>query len=244
MKNIFHITNGDFLAEYLKKTSIEGEIIICREALITGDFKSDSLEEFWKVRAKSISEDYNVSKESYYEKSVSEFEKVLNIPEGFEVNLWFEDDLFCQVNLWFCVLLLSNINDLKINRVFPKTNAENHWKGFSESANSELEESSKSKVLFNENDINLAVNLWKAYQNNDINSLKLLSETQSKCFHFLKEVIDTYININPEDFIKNQIENGLTDFDSVFKQFQKELGIFGFGDLQVKNIYDKVIKEK
>ncbi len=244
MKYIFHITNGDCLAEDLKKTSIEGKIIVCREALLIGDLKADSLEEFWEIRAKSISEDYNVSKESYYEKSVLEFEKILNIPEGSEVNLWFEDDLFCQANLWFCVSLLSNIKDLKIYRIFPKTTTENHWKGFSDSDNYNLEESLESRILFNENDIKLALNLWKAYQNNDIDYLKQLSENQSICFHFLKEVIESYININPEDFIKNQIENGLKDFDSVFKKFQEELGIFGFGDLQVKKIYEKTLHEK
>ena len=244
MKNIFHITNGDYLAEDLKKTSIEGKIIVCREALISGNLKAESLEEFWEIRAKSISEDYNVSKESYYEKSVSEFEKVLNISEDSEVNLWFEDDLFCQVNLWFCISLLSNINDLKIYRIFPKTTVGNHWKGFEDSDNSDLKKSLKSRVLFNKNDIELALNLWKYYQNNDIDSLKQLSENQSDCFHFLKEVIEAYININPEDFIKNQIENGLTDFDSVFKKFQEELGIFGFGDLQVKKIYEKTLNEK
>jgi hypothetical protein len=63
----------------LRKTSIKGEIIVCREALVYGDLKADSLEAFWKIRAKSISEDYKVSKESYYQKSVSEFEKILNI---------------------------------------------------------------------------------------------------------------------------------------------------------------------
>jgi len=244
LKNIFHITNGDYLAEDLKKTSIEGKIIVCREALISGNLKAESLEEFWEIRAKSISEDYNVSKESYYEKSVSEFEKVLNISEDSEVNLWFEDDLFCQVNLWFCISLLSNINDLKIYRIFPKTTVGNHWKGFEDSDNSDLKKSLKSRVLFNKNDIELALNLWKYYQNNDIDSLKQLSENQSDCFHFLKEVIEAYININPEDFIKNQIENGLTDFDSVFKKFQEELGIFGFGDLQVKKIYEKTLNEK
>lgn len=244
MKKKFNIYNGDYLAEELKKTSIEGERIVCREALVSGDLKADSLKEFWEVRAKSISEDYNVSKENYYEKSVSEFEKILNIPESSEVNLWFEDDLFCQVNMWFCVSLLSKIKDLKIYRIFPKTASENHWKGFADSDNSVLEESLKSRVLFNENDIELALNLWKAYQNNDIDSLKQLSENQSDCFHFLKEVIESYININPEDFIKNQIENGLTDFDSVFKKFQEELGIFGFGDLQVKKIYESVLNEK
>ncbi len=240
MKDVFHITNGDYLADDLKETSIEGEIIICREALVSGNLKADSLKDFWDLRADVISEDYNVSKESYYQKSVSEFEKILNIPEGSEVNLWFEDDLFCQINLWFCISLLSNINNLKIYRIFPKTTVENHWKGFANYDYSDLKNALESKVLFNENDIDLAVNLWKAYQNNDIDSLKQLSENQSNCFHFLKEVIDAYINTNPEDFITNQIENGLTDFESVFKQFQEELGIFGFGDLQVRKIYEKI----
>lgn len=244
MKNIFHIANGDFLAEDLRKTSIKGEIIVCREALVYGDLKADSLEAFWKIRAKSISEDYKVSKESYYQKSVSEFEKILNIPEGSDVNLWFEDDLFCQVNLWFCISLLSKINDLKIYRVFPTTNAESHWKGFSEADNSDLDESLKTKVLFNENDIKLALNLLNAYQNNDIRSLQQLSKNQTGCFHHLSEIIDAYINIKPEVFIRKQIENGLRDFDSVFKKFQEELGIFGFGDLQVKKFYEKVLNEK
>lgn len=244
MKEIFHITNGDYLSEDLKETSIEGEIIVCREALVSGDLKADSLEEFWEVRAHSISEDYQVSIESYYEKSVSEFEKILNIPESSEVNLWFEDDLFCQVNLWFCVSLLSNTNDLKIYRVFPKINTVNHWRGFANYDYSDLENALESKVLLNGNDIDLAVNLWKAYQNNDIDSLKQLSENQSNCFHFLKEVVDANIHLNPKDFIKNQIEKGFTDFESVFKQFQEELGIFGFGDLQVRKIYGKTLNEK
>jgi len=237
---MLHIINGDFLADDLKKTSIEGEIIVCREALVSGDLKGDSLEAFWKTRAQSIAEDYNVSPKSYYEKSVSEFEKILNIPEGSEINLWFEDDLFCQVNLWFCVSLLSKIKNLKIYRIFPKLDIENPWKGFADSDKLDLEKCFESKVLFNEKDIELAENLWKAYQINDINSLKQLSENPSNCFHFLNEVIDAYINVKPEEFIKNKIENGLTDFDSIFKKFQKELGIFGFGDLQVKKIMRKL----
>lgn len=244
MDYIFHITNGDFLAEHLKKDSIEGKTIVCREALVLGNLRADSLEEFWKIRAQSISEDYKFSRESYYEKSVSEFKKILNIPEGSEVNLWFDDDWFCQVNLWFCTSLLSKIKDLKIYRIFPQTTVENHWKGFANYDYCDLENALECKVLLNENDIDLAVNLWKAYQNNDIDPLKQLSETQSNGFHFLKEVVNAYIHINPEDFIKNQIEKGLTDFDSIFKKFQEELGIFGFGDLQVRKIYEKVSNEK
>ena len=31
-----------------------------------------------------------------------------DIPKNSEINLWFEDDLFCQVNFWFVMSLLKN----------------------------------------------------------------------------------------------------------------------------------------
>lgn len=244
MNKIFNILNGDYLAYQLEKTSVEGEIIVCREALVKGNLQADNLEDLWKIRAESISEDYQVKKESYYTKVVTEFEKILQIPESSEVNLWFEDDLFCQVNLWFCLTLIPKDKDLKIYRIFPKTTKENNWKGFSISDQFELEESLKSRILFQEKDINLGVDLWQSFQNNDSESLQQLSENQSKCFHFLKEIIDSYLNIKPEVFIKNLIQNGTTDFNQIFEKFQDELGIFGFGDLQVKSIYDKILEEK
>jgi hypothetical protein len=239
LKNIFHITNGDYLADQLKETSINGEIIICREALVSGPLQSDSLEDFWKIRSEFILKDYNAPIKSYYRKVVSEFEKMINLPENSEVNLWFEDDLFCQANLWFCISLLSKNKDLKIYRVFPKTSEKDHWKGFSVSTNSDLKESLRSKVVFKEKDVEIALHLWKAYQNQDKILLKQLSANESDCFYFLKEVIDVYSNKDPEVFIKNLIENGTTDFNSIFKIFQEELGIFGFGDLQVKSIFEK-----
>ncbi|GAA5091598.1 hypothetical protein GCM10023210_19230 [Chryseobacterium ginsengisoli] len=244
MNKKFNIVNGDYLADQLKRTTIDGEIIICREALIKGNLKADNLKDFWKIRAESISKDYDVKKESYYTKVVSEFEKILHIPQNSEVNLWFEDDLFCQVNLWFCLTLIPKNKGLKIYRIFPKTTKEDNWKGFSVSDQFDLEDSLRSRVLFQEKDIELGINLWKAYQNKDTESLQQLSENQSECYHFLKEIIDSYLNIKPEAFIKNLIKNGTTDFSEVFEKFRDELGIFGFGDLQVKSIYDTIVKEK
>jgi hypothetical protein len=244
LNTIFNITNGDYLADQLKETSIAGEVIICREALVTGPLQAENLDNLWKIRSEHIEKDYNSSQESYYIKVVPEFEKILKIPEGSEVNLWFEDDLFCQVNMWFCLSLLSNNKGLKIYRIFPKAMKENNWEGFSVAENSDLEESLQLRILFEEKDIQLGLNFWKAYQNQDIKSLEKLSDNQSDCFHFLKEVIDTYININPEIFIRNLIEKGITDFQLIFEKFRDELGIFGFGDLQVKMIIDKILKEK
>ncbi|WP_449400053.1 DUF1835 domain-containing protein [Chryseobacterium wanjuense] len=240
MNTIFNITNGDYLADQLKETSVEGEMIICREALVTVPLFAENLEDFWKIRSEFIAKDYKASPKSYYNKVVSEFEKMMRIPDHSEVNLWFEDDLFCLVNMCFCISLLQNKN-IKIYRILPKTEKEDHWKGFSVSKNSDLEESLQSRVLFQEKDIELAIDFWKAYRNNDAELFKKLSDNQSDCFPFLKEVINAYLNINYEAFIKNLIEKETTDFTIIFEKFRNELGVFGFGDLQVKAIYDKIL---
>ncbi|MCS3530207.1 DUF1835 domain-containing protein [Chryseobacterium sp. JUb7] len=244
MEKIFHITNGDYLTEDLKTTSIGGEFIVCREALVTGPLQTDNLDDFWKIRSEFILKNYSASQTSYYKKVVAEFDKILNIPENAEVNLWFEDDLFCQVNMWFCISLLSTIKGLKIYRIFPATSENNHWRGFSVSHSSDLETSLQSRILFNENDIELAIQLWKSFQNQDTNSLQQLSEKQSDCFHFLPEVIHLYSDKNPDNFVQNLIENGITDFNIIFEKFQKEFEMLGFGDLQVKIIHDHILKEK
>jgi hypothetical protein len=244
LDTIFNITNGDYLAEQLQETTIAGETIICREALVTGPLRADNLDDFWKLRSEFIAKEYNVSSSDYFDKTFPEFEMILNIPDDSEVNLWFEDDLFCQVNMWFCLSLLPKNKGLKIYRIFPTSTKENNWKGFSFSDSFELEETAKSKILFTEKDMELGINLWKAYQSNDTKQLKQLLEYQSDAFHFLQEVINSYLNIKPEIFIKNLINNGITDFNVIFEKFNEELGIFGFGDFQVKSIYDKILKEK
>jgi len=73
LEKIFHILNGDCLAEQLKETSIKSGVIIYREALISGDIKANSLEDFWKLRAQFISQDYGINKEVYYEKFQQKF---------------------------------------------------------------------------------------------------------------------------------------------------------------------------
>ncbi|WP_375181845.1 DUF1835 domain-containing protein [Chryseobacterium sp.] len=244
MNKIFNITNGDCLAEQLKETTISGEMIICREALVTGSLQAENLDIFWKVRSEFIAENYGDTKENYYHKVVSEFNKIMQIPEGSEVHLWFEDDLFCQVNMWFCLTLIPKDKNINIYRIFPKSSKESQWKGFSDSDRFDLEETLTSRVLFKQKDLELGQNLWKVYQSNHQNKLKQLSEIQSDCFRFLPELITTYQSINPEVFIQNLIQNGITDFSEVFEEFREELGIFGFGDLQVKLIYDKVFQEK
>ena len=117
----YHILNGDSLNEMFPKNII-GEKIICRECFVDGNVQGDSLEALYKNRVKFLSSyflDKDVSEEEYQNVS-NEFKKIQNITEGLEVNLWFEEDLFCQVNLWFVLYLLhQNDKQYLINLVLP-----------------------------------------------------------------------------------------------------------------------------
>jgi len=106
---VYHILNGDSLAHKFPNTQIGGNIIVMREALIDGDLSGENLHDFWQSRAKQV----GVTEAQYYHRVVSEFEKLMNAPANSEFNLWFEYDLFCQVNMWF---VISTINQLPINK--------------------------------------------------------------------------------------------------------------------------------
>jgi Domain of unknown function (DUF1835) len=244
---IYHVLNGDCLAEQLRQMSINQDFIICRECLIDGKVKSDNLNDFWKIRAEFIVESYDATIEDYVERTVKEFEKLSNISENSEVCLWFENDLFCQVNMWFVLSMLPKQADLKVFRVFPISENADIWKGFGNASPAKLEKAYSSKVQFEQKDLDLGVHLWEAYQKNDFEQLKELSKMSSNCFEYLQEVchIDRFPTNNslgrPEQLIKDILESKPMEFYEVFQAFSEKEGIYGFGDLQVKSIYERYI---
>lgn len=247
----YHILNGDCLAEQLKQTKINQNFIVCRECLIDGDLYADNISDFWTIRAKFISETYNISTDEYFSKTVSEFEKLNNLPDNSEVCLWFENDLFCQTNMWFVISILTCNPTLKVFRVFPIIeNSTDIWKGFGIANAEKLEKAHYSKIRFTPKDIELGRKLWTSYKNGDYNSLKKLSKNDTDCFEYLEEVCQAQIDRFPADktlgrpdrVVKDIIEKNSSEFQIVFSEFSSKEEIYGFGDLQLKIIYNRQMK--
>jgi hypothetical protein len=244
------VLNGDCLAEQLKQTSINQNFIICRECLIEGDLQARYIADFWKIRAEFITKTYNASIEEYYKITVNEFEKLTNLPENTKVCLWFENDLFCQTNMWFVLYLLKEKQNIQVFRVFPIIeNKSDIWKGFGIVNTENLEQAYASKIRFQQKDIDLGYHLWNAYQKNDLNKLKELSQESSDCFDHLEEVCQAHIDRfpsdntlgRPENMVKYILETQTKEFQEVFSAFSEREGIYGFGDLQVKSIYERLL---
>jgi hypothetical protein len=246
----YHILNGDCLADQLKQTVLQDAYIICRECLIDGQVNATNITDFWNIRATFVVDTYKASTDDYYRKVVDELGKINSIPDDSEVCLWFENDLFCQVNMWFILSMLSNRTKIKLYRIFPISDNNNDlWKGFGIANTEMLERAYLSKILLNSSDINLGKQLWMAYQNADFEQLKELSKNQSACFQYLVEVCQAHIDRFPNDdtlgrpqrVIKEIIETKSKNFMEVFSEFSIREGIYGLGDLQVKCIYDSLI---
>ncbi len=102
---VYNILNGDSLAYSFPDAKIEGDVIVAREGLIDGDLSGDNLQEFWRSRAKYL----GLTEAEYHDNVVKEFEKIMDAPGGSEFNLWFEYDLFCQVNMWFTISIINSL---------------------------------------------------------------------------------------------------------------------------------------
>lgn len=234
-----HILTGDCLAHTFRNSNIGGDVIISRECLIDGDVNTQSLQEFWQARATHIKTTYGEDEEKYFNYVVAEYEKVFNLSASDEIYLWFEYDLFCQVNMWFVLHLLNEKGLTEIYRVAPVVRDENNlWKGFGSLTKTDLQKCFEARVKFTKDDIQFGVNLWEAYRKEDLVKLKKLSNTKSECFPYIKEVcaaeIERKCDMRPQKTLQKIADEGVTDFNKIFLRFVETEGIYGFGDLQVK----------
>ena len=252
MKTPLHLLNGDHLAQQLQGASYFQTHLVFREALIVGPVAGTSLDEFWILRTEFITTSYGVTAEEYGQKTISEIERLHSIPEDTEICLWFEDDLFCQVNLWFILNLLSDSPRINIYRVFPpEATPEKSWMGFGSASTAALAQAYEERVPFTSSDLALGKNLWEAYRLGDGTQLAALSKSISPCFRHLEEVCKAQLDRTsadprqrrPEKLILELLAKGITDFDTLFSQFSQREGIYGFGDLQVRELMDSVQKK-
>ena len=244
MPNVYHILNGDALKEQFPDT-ISGEIIVFRECLVDGPVQAEDLEKLFELRAKFIAENYGDFEETdYFEITASELSKITEIPGGSTVHLWFEDDLFCQVNFWCAVHLLSSKN-AELYLVRPESHSQY---GFGKYKPEELPGLLENRIPIN--DPKKIAALWKAYQNEDPEALTRISAGLKDTYPFIDHAIQAHLQRIPgKDFEGRPVESlkqiireiGSESFGPVFREFNKREHIYGFGDLQIKRMFDEIV---
>lgn len=241
MASQYHILNGDVLKDHFPQ-QISGVIIVARECLVDGPVEGNSLDELFKTRSEFISENYEgYTNEGYYQVTVPEFEKIQKIPKGSEINLWFEDDLFCQVNFWFvCSLLKGHSKRSSLNLVRPEIHTPYGFGGLSKTELVAIFHKRKKLIQ-----IEKIAQLWRLYQHQKTDEMLKIGQELDSEFPFLLPAIQAHTDRipshgnpgKPVQALKEiREELNTDDFAEIFREFSKRESIYGFGDLQVKRL--------
>lgn len=246
----YQILNGDALKQRFPQ-SIDGEIIVARECLVDGNVQGNNFESLMKNRASFISQYPACTSEDYRLNTIPEFKKIIELTATSEINCWFEDDLFCQVNFWYVLFLLSQ--QPRHNALFlVRPNAGNEY-SFGHMSDAELEIAFKNRMPISREHLAILGQLWPSYQINDHSKLMQIAKFFNVEFPFLLPAVNAHIARSPDESGLGYPERVLLEiineqetptFSAAFRAFHQKMAIYSFGDLQVKAMYDRLMKVK
>ena len=247
MQKEVHFLNGDALAAQFPK-GIGGDKLICRECLVEGPIEENKMSDFFLQRAAYLDKHYGESSlEVYRTKVVAQFQQLQAAAEaGNCINLWFEDDLFCQVNLWFTLSLLHEVNGKsQIYLVRPPRHTPY---GFGILNKEELTVCYKERIPISE--LCPWKALWKAYRLAELEQLTETAKSFEQRYSFISRAVAAHLDRFPTSTQEGRPKERLkvivkeldtTQFGPVFQLFCKTEAIYGFGDVYVKRLFDEVI---
>jgi len=250
MKSLLHITNGDSFTSRLEKMPLSGDIITWREMLCEGKTLCNvGSESFWKTRFEFLNKNYKVSKSWFVEKTLKEYRSLCNHKQQDQIVLWFEYDLFCQINM------LAVISWLKTHRRHAEISLvcsgqeddSSKLYCLNELSDEQLVKLYEKKQVLTQDDIEYADYVWQLYCSDNPIRLENLSDFKNYNFKYLQDAIALHLQRFPS--IKNglnTIENKVLNIaaeqkpkskrEFVGKILQHENTV-GYGDTQ----YDRVI---
>ena len=244
--SILHITNGDSTTKYLQSLQYEGEYITWREMLCEGRTSIDvGSESFWKTRFDFLKSSYKVSKKTFIDFTLKEYRNLCQQKNQKEIVLWFEYDLFCQINM---IAIISWIKRYrkgeKVSLVCSGTIEGLDKKlALCELSKKQIQEHYKNRIELTQDDIEYADYIWQLYCSDSPLRLESVYKFNPMTpFTYLSEAIETHLKRFPS------IENGLNAVENYIIQtanstkpasknklvsnLLKNQNTLGFGDIQ------------
>lgn len=249
MKSLLHITNGDSFTSRLQSLQLKGDIITWREMLCEGKtLCAVGSESFWKTRFEFLNKNYKVTKSWFVEKTLKEYRSLCNHKQQDHIVLWFEYDLFCQINM-LAVLswLKEHRRHAEISLVCSgKEDESGKLYGLNELSDERLLQLYESRTMLSQDDIEYADYIWQLYcSDNPIRMENQLANNDFQ-FEYLNEALKTHLKRFPT------IKNGLNELENhvlktavvkkpesrnaLMGQLLSDQGYYGFGDTQYERI--------
>ena len=170
--SVLHITNGDITTNYLRSLKFQGKFITWREMLCEGKTSIDvGSESFWKTRFEFLKSSYKVTKKTFIDFTLKEYRTLCQEKNQKEIVLWFDSDLFCQINM---IAIISWIKRFrkgeKVTMVYSHMIDDGSTQNlayFNDLTQDQIRRHYKNRMTLSQDDIEYADYVWQLYCSNN-----------------------------------------------------------------------------
>jgi hypothetical protein len=242
---MLHIYNGGSTSGTLIEFGFAGEHKVFQEVLMEGPTPGGvSRAEFLDVRAGFLAKAYDIRLEKCKADQQDQEVWLRGFAEHDETILWFEHDLFCQINLihlldWFskqsrsstrlsliCVGEFEGIKD---------------FRGLGQLTGEQLASLFDTRHQVSDAELSVASRAWAAYCSSDPTQIEGLLDEDTTAMPFLRQALRLHLMRFPsirnglgriENKAMEMIESGPIGFKSLFPRFAEAEPVYGLGDSQ------------
>ncbi|MDQ3009092.1 MAG: DUF1835 domain-containing protein [Acidobacteriota bacterium] len=244
---MLHIHNGDSTANTMREAGFPGEHFAFREALATGPTPQGLSTDDWiAVRAAYLAEQVELDATKVKQELGAIDAKLANIAAREETILWFEHDLFCQINLVYLLDRFaqqtahpSGLSLICIGE-FPGIA---NFSGLGQLTADQMASLFNTRHTVTEAELSLGQRAWAAYCSPDPHNIEELLATDTSALPFLAGALRQHLARFPsirnglgdaENKLLAFIAEGIPDFSSLCKAFFDAEPDYGLGDLQIR----------
>lgn len=239
-----HVLNGDATLTLFRQSEVPGDVVICREMMCEGKVKyTKDLTEFFESRAKHLEFQYGIDKQTYFTNVVQELEKLdLSSSSADEIILWFEYDLFCQVNMLFILHYITS----KLPTVPPISIVDlpHH------APPQDLPKLFEQRVRLQPDDLIWAADVWDAWCLHTPQVLETISKLSAGNLKALPAAITAHLKRFPdvntglsaiENYFLLRLVLGSYRWYDLYMIFWNELEIYGFSNFQLDILIHRMV---
>lgn len=247
--SILHITNGDSTTNYLKSLHFSGDFITWREMLCEGKTTTDvGSETFWKNRFDFFKSNYKVSKQKFINYTLKEYRSLCVKKSQKEIVLWFEYDLFCQINMIAVISWLKRFRKGYQISLVCSGKVANSKKMYAipELNEKQIQNHFENRIELSQDDIEYADYIWQLYCSDSPLRLETVYKfSSSSTFKYLASAIEAHIkrfpsienglNVVENNMLKTAVSKNPKSKNQFIDQLLKDEDVYGYGDLQYEN---------
>lgn len=243
---MLHIHNGDSTAGTLRDFGFPGEHKAFHEALMDGPTPSNlSGDEWLNLRAGFLGSYWAGDVDECAQDLFEEQQWLNRYTAQDEVVLWFEHDLFCQINLiylldWFSTRRSSSTRlSLICIGSFP---GQPDFRGLGELTGEQLASLFDTRHEVTDAEFSLASKAWAAYRSSNPEQIESLVKEDTSALPFLRDALRLHLMRFPspenglghvENVALKIIATGSSRFKSLFPHFARTVPSYGMGDAQL-----------